>query len=87
MAIRPETSVEFIDWIEHNPDGFYVNLNTSGPRLSILHRAHCPHIYPPGPDTNYIAYKKMCSQDAEGLMAIAKSEGHTVSQCQTCQPF
>jgi hypothetical protein len=86
MAFRPRTSAEFVDWIERNPDGYYVNINTNGPGLSILHQGLCRHFWPPRRGINYVTFRKLCSLDRNELGDWARAENDSLGECSACKP-
>ncbi len=76
----------FLDWIEANPDGYFVNTERNPkPNYLVLHRSSCPHLKG-GSDLHWTKdYVKFCSTDSGELEEwAARSVGGGPTLCHSC---
>ena len=77
------SSDEFVSWILNHPDGFVVNMRSSG---LMLHRASCGHFKFKETD-DIIFFPKRVFLDRDELQTWAKEQSNKrYSLCRSCGP-
>jgi hypothetical protein len=74
----------FLAWVDAHPNGFVLNLDTNGPRKTVIHRVDCGWFTSSDPSEKHTSVKKACSDWEHGLTIWGEREGHTISRCNRC---
>lgn len=65
----------YLSWLEANPAGFVLNVDTAGPGSHRTHSARCRYLYPPRLDRRHTTYRKAVSRDLETLETWGNRNG------------
>jgi alkanesulfonate monooxygenase SsuD/methylene tetrahydromethanopterin reductase-like flavin-dependent oxidoreductase (luciferase family) len=74
----------YLEWLESHPEGFVLNINTSGPRKHVIHSARCSYLYPPKPEKIHTTYAKACSHSMQALERMGEQPPNSVEHCSNC---
>ncbi len=79
-----EASTTFWQWLQTHPDGYFINLTSSG--RGLIHRGNCGHMKFTYPEqTNFLSREKLCAQDRMELERYAADKHFQLEDCTGCQ--
>jgi len=81
-----EDEAGYSTWLDHHPDGFVINVHTSGKKQPMLHRARCLHLDESKTKHNQTKSGKACTDTSSELVKWADANGHRLTYCRTCKP-
>jgi len=86
MILFHNEDVDYARWLEHNPNGYVINVKSRGSR-PMLHTARCWHLYPSDYYDRATGVPKACSVDRQRLETWAREAEHDLVLCTTCKPW
>lgn len=57
----------YLSWLDSNPAGFVLNIDTQGRGQHRVHTARCTFLYPPNPEKRHTTFRQAVSHRLETL--------------------